>query len=105
MGNKAQFLTKSVFLFIILVFYAVVAVFVGLSFGDADSGISVASGEDALKDFCILGICASELGFAGNIIIGFTNVPLWINAVIFTPLVLTLGFIFITSLPTMSGGS
>lgn len=102
MDKKGQFLTKTVFLFIILFFYSIIFVFVGFAFGDANSGIESGTG---IENKCILGICTNDLGFLGNIIIGFSNVPAWINAIIFTPLIITLGFLFITSLPTMSGGS
>lgn len=100
-NKKAQFLTKTVFLFTILVFYAVIFTFVGFAFGSADSGIQ----QGIVEDKCFLNICISDLGFVGNIITGFTNVPVWVNAIIFIPLALTVGFLIITSLPTMSGGS
>jgi hypothetical protein len=98
---KAQFLTKTVFLFITLVFYAVIFVFIGFAYGDDNSQITSAT----IQDYCFLGICTSNLGFAGQIIAGLNEIPAWVNAVIFTPLIFTLTFLFITSLPTMSGGS
>jgi hypothetical protein len=98
---KAQILTKTVFLFLTLVFYAVIFVFVGFAYGDNNTQIDKGN----VKDYCFLNICTSNLGFTGQIIAGFNDIPIWINAIIFTPLILTLTFLFITSLPTMSGGS
>ena len=43
-------------------------------------------------------------GFLGRGIIGITNIPIWMNIILFTPLMATLIFLIVTSLPTFNGG-
>jgi len=40
-----------------------------------------------------------------NVITGFSALPSWINTLLFTPLIITLTWIVVSSLPTINGGS
>lgn len=95
MGNSI-FITKSVFLFLILIFYGAMFTFIGLAFGSSEGYIESGTVAEGGTTF---------FSFIGNIIVGLKNVPLWINALLFTPLIITLTFMIITSLPTFNGGS
>lgn len=85
-------ITKSVLVLLLLLFYGCIFVFYGYAFSTSDTDIGTSN--QSLGTFTF-----------SNVITGIMNVPFWINAVIFTPLVLTLTFLIVTSLPTFNGGS
>ena len=148
MNNKG-FITKSVFLFLILTFYACIFLFYGYAFGGEDAINKYRPDEYnnnsvhgcGYQDYFLCGTltvgeidliygngyacahyqCKSNaevqaealdskksgniLSFLSRGIVGIGNVPIWINAIVFTPLIIVLAFIIFTSLPTFNGGS
>lgn len=84
-------ITKSILILLLLLFYGSIFIFYGFAFGST-SDINTSS--DSIGRFSF-----------DNIITGIINVPIWINAIVFTPLVITLIFVIVTSLPTFNGGS
>lgn len=92
--NKAQtMITKSILVLLIGLFYAGVLLFYGFAFGNS---VDVSTASETLP--------AHSFSFS-NIITGLLNVPFWINAIIFTPLLVTVIFLIVSSLPTFNGGS
>lgn len=94
-------------LFLIL-FYISISVFLGFAVEDIPSLNQYE--EQEYDSYSItensLPSIAERTGFFGNIIIGYSNLPIWINILLFTPLSLLLLWIFVTSfIPTLNGGN
>lgn len=94
-------LNKSEFIYIIIVFYALVFTFFGL-FGNL---VSVTDGNIDLETKSITD--NKNLNFFGNMISGISNAPLWLNSIIFAPISITLLFLIITTIlgAIIDGGS
>jgi hypothetical protein len=87
-------LSKSELLLVISIFYAVLIVFMGF-LGSIDNSVSVNyQSETEEKEV----VTVERFGFLPNVIVGFSSVPIWLNAILFTPLAITLLFIIITTL-------
>jgi hypothetical protein len=84
-------ISKSVLLLLLLIFYAVITVLLGFN-TNIDSQTKNVEQKSSLWSF-------------GNAITSIGILPWWVNAIIFTPLILVLGFIILTSfIPTLDGG-
>jgi len=86
-------LSKTEILFTLIVFYTLLSItmmFIG-------SSINIESPTLSTYDNVILPF--------DNIITGFSSLPVWINTLLFTPLLLLLTWIIVSSLPTINGGS
>ena len=96
--NKGQTsLTKTGILLTLLVFYAVLFVLIGFSHGSTQI-----IEHDGISKYSVLGF--STFGFLGDIFSGISELPWWINSIIFTPLVIIIAWIVVSSLPTFNGG-
>jgi hypothetical protein len=93
--------SKTGFLILILTFYGLIFVLYGFVFniphnvdGTCPSGINCESET----------LTGTSFSF-GGIITGISGSPWWVNTILFAPLVISLAFIIVTSLPTFNGGA
>lgn len=111
MKNKKGQLSKTGFILGLSIFYSVLIVFLGVvDLENIDSETQTI--DTAIEDsnvttdagfFSIL----SNIGifkFFGNVITGIGAFPIWLNSIIFAPLIITLIYLIVTSLPTFNGG-
>ena len=95
-NNGQASLSKIGILFTVLMFYSITFIFIGYYYGDTarvnQIPATTAGG-------------SSLFGFIGNIISGVSGLPWWVNTIVFTPLIIILGWIIVSSLPTINGGA
>jgi hypothetical protein len=132
-NRKGQALSKTGILFVVIVFYAVTITFIGYinayynstitpeqvtpqglprTTNSCDCGTLTCSeyeliyGQTAKEELCA-GQAQSEsrLSFIGMVISGISDLPVWINFILFGSLVIIVGWLIITSLPLWNGGS
>lgn len=97
MNTKGQIgLSKTGILFTIIVFYAVVFVLVGYINTYFYSDATIEQDDINTSNF---------FGFLGNVITGISNLPLWLNTILFGSLIIIIGWIIFSSLPTFNGGA
>ncbi|HUS48825.1 MAG TPA: hypothetical protein VMZ91_01560 [Candidatus Paceibacterota bacterium] len=87
-------LTKSGIVFTLVLFYTCVFIFIGAIYST-----EIIDSTDNPTGFSQFGG-----GFFGNIILGINDMPIWLNAIVFTPLVILLSWVVISSLPLINGG-
>ena len=87
MAKAQSSLTKTGILFVIIIFYAFITIMIAYFFGLESNNI----------------YSTEEKTFFSLVITGFTGLG-WLNAVIFTPLLLVIAWIILSSLPTINGG-
>jgi uncharacterized membrane protein YhdT len=88
-------LTKTGILFTVLVFYGVLFIIIGFYYGDTGRVSQISSTTAGGGTF---------FSFIGQIISGIVGLPWWVNSIIFTPLIIMIGWIIVSSLPTLNGG-
>ena len=105
-------LTKTGIVLAISTFYILIALgigFYGETFSeevtiDERSAINYNNETDQAGGFFSKVANLKLFSFLGNIIIGIGALPIWLNTIIFTPLVVVISWILITSLSTFNGG-
>ena len=85
----------------IIVFYSLLTVimgFIGTSI-NMDTGIQT-------TDYDGMNSWSSDIPVVNNVVTGFSSLPLWVNTVIFTPLIIILFWIVLTTIvPTVDSGA
>lgn len=97
--NRKGFLSKTGIFVVFAVFYATLFAFISFAYG-TNNPINKTAISDYNDTFF-----EPITKFFSNIIYGFTNMPLWLSGILLVPLVAGMGFLIITSLPTMNGGA
>jgi hypothetical protein len=97
-SRKGQSLTKTGILITLLMFYAVLFVLIGLSY----SNTNIVQNQQ-ISGYSVLG--SSAFGFFGKIFSGVSVLPWWVNSIIFTPLIIGIVWIIVSSLPSFNGGA
>lgn len=92
------------------VFYASIILFMGFASDDIPSLSGIQANEQDSLTYLNQGNRLfgdnQKSSFIGNVITGFSNIPIWINTLIFAPLLTVLIYIVVTSfIPTLDGGS
>lgn len=83
-------ISKTSLLILLLVFYGFIIVMYGLVFSDIKNFDMTSENLEITNSTKVLTI--------NNIVKGLTNVPLWFNIIIFTPLFIGLSFLLVTSI-------
>jgi hypothetical protein len=131
-NRKGQALSKTGILLVLIIFYTVILLFVGYinsyynqnfavnsttpygvsTTSNCDCGTLTCSeyaliyGDDAKNTLCATQTSTQgKLSFLGMIISGISDLPLWVNLIIFGSFAILVGWIIISSLPLWNGGS
>lgn len=95
-NNRGQTsLTKTGILIVIITFYAVLYIFTGYASAYFNSDITLEETDVNNTNF---------FDFIGFVISGITEIPIWLNSIIFGSLILIITWILVSSLPTFNGG-
>jgi hypothetical protein len=97
------FITKTIFIVLITLFYSTIFVFMGFAFTPLDSN-NTTFADSSGNTYHTSGTCSQSWCFT-NVILNISNIPFWINAIIFTPLIAGLTFVIISLIPGMDGGA
>lgn len=95
-NRKGQALSKTGILFVVIIFYAVTITFIGYINGYYNT--SIVAEQVPMSD-------RTELSFFQMVIDGISDLPIWINFILFGSLVIIIGWIVVSSLPLWNGGS
>jgi hypothetical protein len=95
-SRKGQTLSKTGILLIVIVFYAVLITLIGYINSYYAQTINPDTADATTN---------TELNFLGMIITGISELPVWINFILFGSLTIIVGWLIITSLPLWNGGS
>lgn len=133
-NRKAQTLSKTAILLVVIIFYATLLTFIGYinayynqtitpeqttpngvprqTVVGCDCGTLTCSeyaliyGDTAKDELCnSQAVGESKLSFLGMVISGISELPVWLNFILFGSLVIIVGWLIITSLPFWNGGS
>jgi hypothetical protein len=105
--------TKTTLIFFTALFYIGITLFYGFAVDDIPSlnGYSQTNldsatplGGESSNEYEYNSANIPKASFFGNIVTGFSNTPIWLNALIFSPLVIMLIYILLTSLVPFIGG-
>lgn len=96
MNNRAQIgLSKTGILFTVLIFYTVIFVMIGITNSYFKSDTTISQGTQTSGSF----------SFINNIISGISDIPTWLNTILFGSLLVIILWIAFSSLPFMNGGA
>ena len=94
--SKKGFQTKTGILVVLVLFYTTLFVLIGYinSYFNIQSGVQT-------EDINTTGF----FGFIQNVISGISDIPWWLNTILFVSLIVIGSWIIFSSLPTFNGGS
>ena len=99
-------LNKSEFLFVILTFFVLVSIIMGVIGNSLNENMGAdhkaISGQDFFIDASPTN--GEDKNLFQTIVSGYQVFPVWVNFIVFTPIIITLFYIILSSLPLLNGG-